>query len=138
MIGVVGRYDPHDGKAYLEIRPLQSLNRWFWDAAMCTLGRAAFEANLPGAVELQSAPPKPRPFPKAIAKKLAGKRQMLRVALALRQEFPPDGKAPKSLTGKQCAKRLSPYWEADRKRGLKDPDPETCRRTMKLLGRAAD
>ena len=82
-------------------------------------------------------PPKLRSLPKSIAKKLAGKPQMLRVALALWQEFP-NGKAPRSLSGKQCARKLSSYWEADRKRGLKDPHPEACRRTMKLLGRTAD
>jgi hypothetical protein len=79
-----------------------------------------------------SPPPKLRPLPKSIAKKLAGKRQMLRVALALWQEFP-DGEAPRSMTGKECRRRLSQYWT-----GGKMPSPETCRRTMNLLGRSAD
>jgi hypothetical protein len=74
--------------------------------------------------------PAPRPFPKSLAKKLAGKRGMLPVARALWKECPPKGKAPISWTGKECSRRLTKYCD-------KPPHPETCRRTMKLLGRVA-
>jgi len=71
----------------------------------------------------------PRPFPKSIAKKLAGKREMLLVALALQQEFPPDGKTPRSMTGKECKERLSKH---------RAVSLETLRRVRNLLGRTAN
>jgi hypothetical protein len=143
MIGVVGQYDPYDGKTYLEIRPLTSLDRWFWGATMCTLGRAAFEANLPNAATPQSTPPAPveevaaspvalipnppspppskllplsellRQLPKSVVARLRRGSQIDRVYFALLNEYPPHGKTPKSLTNKQCTKLLSKYWKAE-------------------------
>jgi hypothetical protein len=71
----------------------------------------------------------PRPFPKSIAKKLAGKREMLLAALALQQEFPPDGKTPRSMTNKECKERLSKH---------RAVSLETLRRVRNLLGRTAN
>jgi hypothetical protein len=147
MVGVVGQHDPYDGKAYLEIRPLKNLDRWFWGATMCTLGRAAFEANLPSAAKPQSTPPSPPspprkspplpPLPKSVAKKLRHGPKIDRVYPALQMKFPPHGKTPKSLSVKQCARELSPLWEADRGRRRPDPSEEVIRVAMNLLGRTA-
>ena len=80
-----------------------------------------------------------RPFPESIAKKLAGKRQTLRAAYALWQEFPPAGKAPRSLSARRCAVRLAPNWVADNKEfGLTDPSDDVVAIAMGLLGRARD
>jgi hypothetical protein len=140
MIGVVGRYDPHDGKAYLEIRPRQSLDRWFWDVA-CTLGRAAFEANLPKADKPRSAPSKPLPLPKAVAKRLKHGPQIDRVYLPLRIDFPPYGMTPRSLSAERCKDRLSNagHWKAENEEfGLTDPSPDVVGIAMNLLGRTTD
>jgi hypothetical protein len=192
MIGVVGRYDPHDGKAYLEIRPLRGLDRWFWDAAMCTLGRAAFEANLPSSLlkkvfevslwatliqdpsarrtkdsqpsgfgfeycashvrfrvfqqtaradKPQSAPPKPLPLPKSVAKKLKHGPQIDRVYPALQIDFPPHGKTPSTLSAERCRDRLSKagHWKAENEEfELTDPSPDVVGKAMNLLGRTND
>ena len=95
------------------------------DPAVTTSAVSTFTATT------ASNPPasEPRPFPKSIAKKLAGKREMLLVALALQQEFPPDGKTPRSMTGKECKERLSKH---------RAVSLETLRRVRNLLGRTAN
>jgi hypothetical protein len=95
------------------------------DPAVTTSAVSTFTATT------ASNPPasEPRPFPKSIAKKLAGKREMLLVALALQQEFPPDGKTPRSMTNKECKERLSKH---------RAVSLETLRRVRNLLGRTAN
>jgi hypothetical protein len=83
-----------------------------------------------------SSAPESRPFPKSIAKKLAGNRQMLRAAYALWQEFPPAGKTPRSLSVRRCRTRLASHWEADNEEfGLTDPSEDVVGKAMNLFGR---
>jgi hypothetical protein len=82
-----------------------------------------------------------QPFPKSIAKKLAGSRQMLRAALALWQGFPPAGKTPGTLSAERCRDWLSKaeYWKAENEEfGWTDPSPDVVGKAMNLLGRTND
>jgi hypothetical protein len=82
-----------------------------------------------------SPPPKLPALPREIAVRLRHGGQIDRVYPALQAEFPPFGKVPDALTGKQCAKRLAPHWVADNEAlGLIDPSDDVIATAMKLLG----
>jgi hypothetical protein len=88
----------------------------------------------PAPAKTPSSPPKLPALPKEIAAKLRHGRQIDRVYLALRREFPPYGKAPDALAVKQCAEKLSPYWVADNQAlGLTDPSDDVIAAAMRLL-----
>jgi hypothetical protein len=82
-----------------------------------------------------------RPFPKSIAKEMAGRWQMIRAGLALWREFPPDGKTPRMMSVQRCTDRLSDagHWKAENEAfGLTDPSPDVVGEAMNLLGRTND
>ena len=84
-------------------------------------------------------PPAPVLAPDEAPQPLRRGPQIARVYSALRKEFPPFGKTPKSLSIKQCAKKLSHHWEAENKEfDLTDPSEDVVAAGMKGLGRSDD
>jgi hypothetical protein len=97
-------------------------------------------ASMPAPVTASPPPPKLRPLPRSIAKKVARAPQMRRAALALWQDFP-DGKSPKTLSAERCRDRLSSagYWKAENEAfGMANPSADVVGIAMNLFGRTDD
>jgi hypothetical protein len=99
--------------------------------------KAALDKSAAAAATTAASPkPTPPPFEGPLHPLRHGP-QIDRVYSALRKEFTPHGKAPKSLSIERIAKKLSHHWKTERdEEGLDDPSPELVRIAVNRLGRS--